>query len=48
MVADERELAGALPMRTIQDARGEIMTVVRSMMEAGEFKPTKAGEELVS
>lgn len=48
MVADERELAGALPMKTILEARGEIMKVVRSMMEAGEFKPAKAGEELVS
>ncbi len=48
MGADERELAGALPMKTIVEARNEIMKVVRAMMEAGEFKPAKAGEELVS
>ncbi len=48
MVADERELAGAMPMAQILEARSEIMKNVRALMEAGEFKPAKAGEELVS
>lgn len=47
MVADERELAGAMPMKQIYEARGEIMKVVRALMESGEFKPAKAGEQLV-
>jgi flagellar motor switch protein FliG len=47
MVADERELAGAMPMKQIHEARGEIMKVVRALMESGEFKPAKAGEQLV-
>lgn len=48
MVADERELAGALPMSEVQAAREEIMRAVRALMESGEFRPTRAGEELVS
>jgi flagellar motor switch protein FliG len=48
MVADERELAGPLPMAQINESRNELMKNVRALMEAGEFKPAKAGEELVS
>ena len=48
MIADERELAGALPMSEVLKARGEIMNAVRSLMESGEFRPSRAGEELVS
>ncbi len=48
MIADERELAGALPMAEVQSARNEIMKAVRSLMEAGEFRPARAGEELVT
>jgi len=48
MVADERELAGPMPLAAVQEARNEIMKSVRGLMEAGEFKPAKAGEELVS
>lgn len=48
MVADERELAGPMPMAQINESRNEIMKNVRALMEAGEFKPAKAGEELVS
>jgi flagellar motor switch protein FliG len=48
MVADERELAGPMPMAQIQESRNEIMKNVRALMEAGEFKPAKVGEELVS
>jgi flagellar motor switch protein FliG len=48
MIADERELAGALPMSEILKARNEIMTAVRTLMESGEFRPSRAGEELVT
>ncbi|HTF87811.1 MAG TPA: FliG C-terminal domain-containing protein [Planctomycetota bacterium] len=48
MIADERELAGALPMAEVQKSRDEIMNAVRTLMEAGEVKPSRAGEELVS
>ena len=48
MVADERELAGALPMREVLAAREEVMQAVRSLMESGEFRPSRAGEDLVS
>lgn len=48
MVADERELAGAVPMSTVESARAEIMKAVRGLMESGEFQPAKSGEELVS
>ena len=47
MVADERELAGAIPMTEVAAARGEVMTAVRALMDAGEFSPARAGEELV-
>jgi flagellar motor switch protein FliG len=48
MVADEREIAGALPMDRVLAARAEMMKAVRALMEAGEFRPSRAGEELVS
>jgi len=48
MVADERELAGPMPMAEVQVARNEIMKSVRALMDAGEFKPARAGEELVT
>ncbi len=48
MVADERELAGAVPLSEVQQSRAEIMVAVRGLMEAGEFSPSKSGEELVS
>ena len=48
MVADERELAGAVPFTEVMQARGEIMVAVRGLMEAGEFSPSKSGDELVS
>jgi flagellar motor switch protein FliG len=47
MVADERELAGPMPMAEVESARGEIMKSVRALMDAGDFKPSRAGEELV-
>jgi flagellar motor switch protein FliG len=48
MVAEERDLAGAMPMTDVTAARGEIMTNIRAMIEAGEFRPSRGGDELVS
>jgi len=48
IVADERDLAGPMPMSEVNASRGEIMVAVRALMEAGEFSPTRSGEELVS
>jgi flagellar motor switch protein FliG len=48
MVREERELAGAMPMSEVVAARDEIMKAVRALIEAGEFQPAKAGDELVS
>ena len=48
MVLDERELAGQLPLSEVMEARGETLKGVRALMDSGEFKPTRGGEELVS
>jgi flagellar motor switch protein FliG len=48
MVAEERELSGSMPMSEVLSAREEIMRGVRAMIESGEFKPAKGGDELVS
>lgn len=48
MVAEERELAGAMPLTEVLAARGQVMTTVRGMIESGEFSPARSGEELVS
>jgi len=48
MVAEERELSGAMPMSEVLQAREEIMKGVRAMIENGDFKPAKGGDELVS
>lgn len=48
MIADERELAGALPMAEILQSRGVIMKSVRALLESGELSTSKAGEELVA
>ncbi|MCP3914808.1 MAG: hypothetical protein GY711_04510 [bacterium] len=48
MVADERDLSGAVPFSEVQEARAEIMNAVRALIEAGEFAPAKSGEELVT
>ena len=47
MVADERDLAGAMPMPEVLQMREEIMKAVRGLMESGEFRPVRAGEDLV-
>lgn len=48
MIADERELAGALPMVEINESRNVIMKAVRALLESGELSGSKAGEELVA
>jgi len=48
MVNDERELAGALPMAEVMQMREIVMLAVRGLMESGEFRPARAGEDLVS
>jgi len=48
MVKDEREIAGAMSVRDIQASRAEIMKAVRTLMESGEFRPARGGEDLVS
>ncbi len=47
MVAEERELAGAMPMTTVLDAREEMLRNIRAMIETGEFRPSRGGEDLV-
>ena len=48
MVGEERELAGPMPMSEVLVAREEIMKGVRALIESGEFKPAKGGDELVT
>jgi flagellar motor switch protein FliG len=48
VVLEERELAGPLPIADVRAARAEILKNVRGLIEAGEFRPTRGGEELVS
>lgn len=48
MVADERELAGPMPMSEVQVSRAEMLKGVRALMESGEFRPSRAGEDLVT
>ncbi|MBC8451335.1 MAG: hypothetical protein H8D72_01365 [Planctomycetes bacterium] len=48
MVAEERELAGPMAMSEVRVMRSEIMDAVRALMDSGEFRPTKSGEDLVT
>jgi flagellar motor switch protein FliG len=48
MVNEERELAGPQPMPEVQNARGEIMNGIRALIESGEFRPSRGGENLVT
>ena len=48
MVAEERDLVGAVPKSEVESARDDIMKNIRAMIEAGEFSPSRKGEELVS
>jgi len=48
MVKDERDLAGAMSLKEVGLARGEVLKAVRGLMESGEFRPARAGDELVT
>lgn len=48
IIKDERELAGAVPMKDVLAARAEVMKAVRALMDSGQFSPNRAGEELVT
>jgi len=48
MVVDERELLGQLPISEVLESRAETLRGVRALIESGEFKPSRGGEELVS
>jgi len=48
MVADERELAGPMPMAEVDMARSEMLKGVRVLMESGEFRPARGGDDLVT
>jgi len=48
MVLEERELAGAMPVADVKLARDEILKSIRALIESGEFRPNRGGEELVS
>jgi len=48
MVLEERELAGAMTMADVKIARDEILKSIRALIESGEFRPNRGGEELVS
>ena len=48
MVKDERELAGPMSLRDVSTARNEVLKAVRGLIESGEFRPVRAGEDLVS
>ena len=47
MVAEEREIAGPLPLSDVQSARNEIMVSIRTLIESGEFRPTRGSDDLV-
>jgi len=48
MVLEERDLAGAMPLADVKQARDEILKSIRALIESGEFRPNRGGEELVS
>jgi len=48
MVIEERELAGAMPLTDVKLARDEILKNIRALIESGEFRPSRSGDELVS
>jgi flagellar motor switch protein FliG len=48
IVREERELAGAVPADDVRSARSEVLREARALIEAGEFRPRRGGEPLVS
>ena len=47
MVAEERELAGPQPMAEVKSAREEVLRSIRALIESGEFRPSRGGDDLV-
>lgn len=47
MVVEERELAGTIPMSEVLTSRGELLNAVHALIDAGEFQPSRSGEEMV-
>ena len=47
-IGHERELAGPMSVRDVNTARNEVLKAVRGLIESGEFRPARAGEDLVS
>ena len=43
-----RELTGPMAMSDVRVMRAEVMEAVRALMDSGEFKPSKSGEDLVT
>jgi len=48
MVMEERDLAGAMTLADVKLARNEVLKNIRALIESGEFRPSRGGEELVS
>lgn len=48
MVLEERELAGPMPVGDVRVARDELLKSIRALIEAGEFRPSRGGDALVS
>ncbi len=48
MVIDEKELLGPMPFSEVLQSRAAIMAAVRALMDAGEFSPARASDELVT
>jgi len=48
MVREERELIGAVPLSEVLAGREEVMRGVRALIESGEFRPTRGGDDLVT
>lgn len=47
MVAEERELAGPTPMSEVLAARTDLLKGVHALIDSGEFRPSRGGQELV-
>jgi len=47
MVIEERELAGPMSLPDVKAARDEILKNIRALIESGEFRPSRGGDELV-
>jgi len=48
MVVEERELAGPMAISDVKSARDEILKNIRALIESGEFRPSRGGDQLVS